>query len=586
VTRAARIVPDVPSFAVDRGFWYSIPEHLEADLVVGSIVRVPLSGRRVRGWVVEIGSHDMARLKDVAAISGSLPVFDAEMFRALEWAAAHYVAPLSSLLTKASPPNLPKSTTGLRAPAGVSSTHPMAGLAARAATGRKAPTTALIGNWRSLDWVEALSPTLSAGRSVLAVVATVAEVRLVTEAARSIRGLVGAVSGEDDAEDTRAWEKAQTAPCMLIGTPRVAGWHVADLGLAVVLEESRRAMKDRQTPTVHVRELITVRSRIEGFNVVFFGPTPSVELLSAGADIIRTGNRAWPLVEIIDRSEDRPGAGFLSDRAFQAIARTVKSGGRVFVYTHRRAGSSAMRCSRCRTLRVCSGCGRRLGRVSECPSCGTTVGPCSNCGSTEFEELGTVPERLVAEMNRRAGSVIGGVHPSDSPVTVGTERDLSGLEVVDLAVAADVDGMLLGSGYRTTEDALRQLGRLALAVGSGRGARLILQTARPDSLLVTTMRRGDPMPYLERVLVERAREGVPPSVEMIAIEIRDTQPDSVGSDLSELDADVMGPVPIENGRRWLLTGDLGAVRPRLREMVGRWRDNGATVRVDVDPIDI
>jgi primosomal protein N' len=100
------------------------------------------------------------------------------------------------------------------------------------------------------------------------------------------------------------------------------------------------------------------------------------------------------------------------------------------------------------------------------------------------------------------------------------------------------------------------------------------------------MRRGDPMPYLERVLVERAREGVPPSVEMIAIEIRETQPDSVGSDLSELDADVMGPVPIENGRRWLLTGDLGAVRPRLREMVGRWRDNGATVRVDVDPIDI
>jgi primosomal protein N' len=169
---------------------------------------------------------------------------------------------------------------------------------------------------------------------------------------------------------------------------------------------------------------------------------------------------------------------------------------------------------------------------------------------------------------------------------VGTERDLSGLEVVDLAVAADVDGMLLGSGYRTTEDALRQLGRLALAVGSGRGARLILQTARPDSLLVTTMRRGDPMPYLERVLVERAREGVPPSVEMVAIEIRETQPDSVDSDLSELDADVMGPVPIENGRRWLITGDLGAVRPRLREMVGRWRDNGATVRVDVDPIDI
>jgi primosomal protein N' len=170
---------------------------------------------------------------------------------------------------------------------------------------------------------------------------------------------------------------------------------------------------------------------------------------------------------------------------------------------------------------------------------------------------------------------------------VGTERDLAGLQPVSLAVAADVDGMLMGHGYRTTEEALRQLGRLALSVRDGSGHRLMLQTNRPDSLLVTTMRRGDPIPYLERVLVERAREGSPPSSEMIAIEVRGEVPTSAGEDLAGLAGVVtMGPMPVPDGQRWLVTGALGEARLQLRKLVSRWRDTGLTVRVDADPIDI
>lgn len=115
----------------------------------------------------------------------------------------------------------------------------------------------------------------------------------------------------------------------------------------------------------------------------------------------------------------------------------------------------------------------------------------------------------------------------------------------------------------------------------------MLQTSRPDSLLITTMRRGDPIPYLERVLVERAREGAPPSAEMIAVELRGEVPDTAGQDLAALEsAVVMGPISVPDGKRWLLTGDLRKARLRLRKIVGRWRDGGVTVRVDADPIDI
>jgi primosomal protein N' len=202
--------------------------------------------------------------------------------------------------------------------------------------------------------------------------------------------------------------------------------------------------------------------------------------------------------------------------------------------------------------------------------------------------MGTIPERLVAELNRRIGAGTAAVHPADATVTVGTERDLAGLRRVSLAVAADVDGMLLGAGYRTSEEALRQLARLATMVGHGRGSRMMVQTSRPDSSLVTALRRGNPIPYLEDVLIERARDGAPPSTEMIAVELRGEIPDDADDVLRHLDHDamVMGPMDIETGKRWLLAGRLGPARLGLRRVVGRWRDRGLTVRVDVDPIDV
>lgn len=587
---AARVVPDVASFSVDDGFWYSIPEHLAPDLAIGSIVRVPLSGRRVRGWVVEIVAHREGDLKAIAGISGSGPVFDEALLKTLRWAARHYVAPIPVLLGRATPPNLPRRPAGVaRVPVSQSAKHPISEIVSRTASGRNSPVTALVSSWRRMGWLTSLGPILASGRSVLVVAASAAEVHLLASAAHETwGGLVAAVGGNDDATDTAAWEAAQVPPRLVIGTPKTATWQIAGLGLAIVLEESRRAMKDRQTPTLHVRDVMVTRSRVEGFNLVFFGPTPGVELLAAGAEVVRSGNRAWPLVEVVDRSEEGPGTGFLSPRTVAAIGATADSGRRVFVFTHRRLGSASTRCTRCRALRVCPRCGFRVGRVEQCPKCGTSIGPCANCGASEFEEMGTVPERLVSEINRKTGSEIAGIHPTDTRVAVGTERDLAGVDEVHLAVAADVDGMLMSVAYRTSEEALRQLGRLASLVGQGSGARAMLQTSHPESPLITAMRRGDPIPYLERVLVERGRDGLPPSTEMIAIEVRGDAEVEAGTDLSDLEdgVTVMGPIAVEGGGRWLLVGKLGRSRLLLRKLVGRWRDRGATVRVDVDPIDV
>jgi len=531
-------VPNIPSFSVDDGFWYSIPEHLTDLVVIGSIVRVPLSGRRVRGWVCELGQEREGPLKDIAGVSGAQPVFTPTLLKTLQWAAIHYVAPLSVLLAKATPPNLPKQTPNPKQKsspgtevAEVSCDHPLSEIVTSVARGARRPSQVIVGPWQKLEWITCLSDVVSAGRSAVVIAATAAEVnRIADTAVAQIGDVVVSVSGDDDASLTRSWERCQQPGRLIIGTPRVSTWQVAELGLIIVLEEARRAMKDRHTPTLHVRDVIRSRSLLEGITSVFFGPTPSVEVLASGAQTLSVGMRAWPLVEVIDRSEEAPGAGQFSEAVLAALRSTGERGEDSFV----------------------------------------------------LASYGTV-ERITGEIDTRLSNGPGGV----GTIAVGTERDLSGLSPVALAVATNPDGMLLGRSYRTSEETLRVLARLGNAVSPGPGHRMMVQTAHPHSDLIQTLRRGDPLPYLERVLVERAKAGVPPSTSMLALELRGDVPEGVADALIQMDTTtVLGPLEIENGVRWLLDGDLRQARRELRPLVSRWREAGTTVRVDADPIDL
>lgn len=504
---------------------------------MGTIVRVPLSGRRVRGWIVEVSGDRPGKLKDIAAISGDMPVFGAELLQTLDWAAKHYVAPLAVMLGKATPPNLPGSGVAVtevpRVPREPG--HPMAGMVSSATDGRRRPTQAMIGNWQALDWLGSLQPLVASGKSALVIVATAAEVDKVRAAAEPLyRGALIDVSGEDDASITSAWVAAQSPGRLVVGTPRTSLWAISSLALVVVLEEGRRAMKERQTPTLHVREVIRHRSLLEAFGVVFFGPTPSVEVLAAGAEVTRIANRAWPLVEIVDRSQEPPGSGLVAEATVAALRAVSARGERCFVFTFRKM-----------------------------------VEPCVN------------------EINARLGTPAAGAHPSERLITVGTERDLSAISELGLVVAVNVDGLLMTPGFRASEEALRQLARLANTLSRAPRHRMIAQVLDPSLPIVETLKRGDPIPYLERVLIERGRVGAPPATEVIAVEIRDVVPEEADGQLRAIgESEVLGPLALDNGRRWLLQGDLAEARARLRELVGRWRDGGSAVRVDSDPIDL
>lgn len=540
--------------------------------------------------MVETGTRE-GELKEIAAVSGASPVFDGGLLRSLEWAANRYVAPLSVLLERARPPNLPRGGPREWPPPAWDEpgAHPLRDLARAASKGSRRPVSAIVDGSPPEEWIASVAPVLAAGRTALVVVASAEEARALGSAAQAHFGeRMVLVAGDDAAELTKAWDRARLPGCLVVATPRAACWELPSLALAVVVEEGRRAMKDRQTPTLHVRDLMITRARVEGFALAFAGPTPSLEVLAAGAEVIPVGRRAWPLIEVVDRSNDPPGSGFLSERVVAALRATVAEAGAAFVFTHRRAGDASMRCSTCRRIRDCERCGSRLGRVETCPRCGLPTGPCRHCGSTAFEEMGTVPERLVGELARRLGSDRVGVSPTELPIAVGTERDLTRLGPQRLVVAVDADGLMLGHDFRASEEALRVLARVANTLEPGPGRRMMVQTSMPGSELMSTLRRGNPIPYLEALLLERARLGLPPATEMIAVELRGEVPvaDADAALRAAGGAEAFGPASGPGSARWLLQGDLSGLRGALRGLAQAWREQGLTVRIDSDPIDL
>jgi primosomal protein N' (replication factor Y) (superfamily II helicase) len=543
-------------------------------------VRVPLGGRRVRGWVLGRGDDTGDRpLRRVIGRSSDIPVFDRRLLATLRWAAGHYVAPLASLLAKATPPNLPRSEEGGWASGEARQAEDAPSVRVWVGGGPWAPHVA-----------ERAAPALERGGSVMVVAPTWVEASALAE------DLAGRFGGErvvvvsshlKAAALTSAWVEAATIPGrIVVGTRELALWPVARLNCAIIVGEGRRGLKDKATPTVHARDVLYRRSGVEGFALVLCDPVPTAEALALAGEVESISPRPWGLVEVADRRREPPGRALLGPVASAALKAVVSDGGRVLLFTHRRA--TAHRCVRCRALRRCGTCGSGPGPGPACERCGAPVGPCESCSARRFEAIGAGAARVASEAARLLGSGAVGWAGEERSVIVGTERDLPGLEV-DLTIVVDGDGPLMAPTYRAAEDGLRLLARAVGAAGAGRGRRGVVQTQQPEHPVMTALRTGDGVPFVRSDGSQRARLGFPPGGELIAVEAGDLPPEWQ-EELPEALGDratVLGPAIVDDRLRWLIQGrDLASARIVLRSVVGKWREGGARVRVDADPIDL
>lgn len=573
--RVCQVVPDIPSFAVDDGFSYLIPDEIAVS--VGSRVRIRVSGRRMKGFVTAVlpGPPDR-KLLPIDGVVGTTGSFDEETLPILRWAATHYVSPLSTILKRTIPPNVPRLKH-----------HDVEPLETA-----DSPTTIIISDARSqLGHVAAsVEGSISRNEGALVIVPSVAEAEAIASGLTDIYGetVVLSSSASENKDSTRSWERAANrTPTLLVGTRETMLWPVARLSSAVVVEDGRRVMKSPSTPTLGVREVLIARSQQERFALTFIGPVPTLETIDLEPVMKAPAGRQWPLVEVIDRSHEPPSRTVLVERTTTAISAAVRRNEPVFVLVPSRGYAPAFRCIACGELRRCSICETAAARKDECRRCGAELSTCTNCGKNRFEPLGAGIGSVRDAIARSIGSNVG-VAGEHKLVTVGSERDLIGCQEMSLSVAVDIDGMAHAPTYRASEDAFRLLVRLAQLVGRGKGNRMVVQTADADQPIVAALRSGRSGAFITGLMDERRASNFPPFGELIALEIDRAVPvgDAITTAIGD-DARVLGPAPMRDRDRWLIQGaDLTRARIALRQVAGTLRDKGARVRIDVDPIDL
>lgn len=540
----ADVVVDTAVWALDRPLTYAVPPPLAPRIRLGSVVRVPLRGRKVRGWVLGLREDEPPEgTVDVAALSGKGPVLDAALIEMARAMADRTVHPLASYLKLFTPPRLG------RPPKNPAPLPP----SSDAGAGRGDVTLVRLG--AAEDPVERYAAlvrdALDRGRGAIVVAP---EVR---EGSRVLEGLAerfpdeAAVvhSGLDPAKRSAAlWSVAAGERRLVLGGRAAVFAPPFPLGVVVVHAEHDRSLKEQRAPYYDARDAALERARATGASLVLASATPSLKSLAEAerhgwkrSAPDRPAERAvWPMVELLE-----PPRTGMPRRAVAAIIEARRRGERTLIL---------------------------LPRVQS-----TRAGPGPEQVARFVERV--VPGARVRRADRpglgpQAGSLAAAL---DADVVVATEAALAEVERprISTAVALGVDALLLRPAGRAVEEAfgaLWTLGSLVTSGGGGGGAgagaagvghgrgRLLLETATPEHHVIQALTRGDYHYFAARELAARRETGSPPFRRLVRVSSPARPDDDVMAALAALPGTVvLGPVPVDGQ-----SGDSGGMEVRLK----------------------
>lgn len=578
-----RVLPDVP--AIDRAFDYRVPGALDEQVHVGTIVRVPLHGRRVRGWVVasDVTPVIGVELRPLAKVSGHGPT--AEIIELARWARWRWAGRTAHFLRTASPPSAVAGLPPRACPA--PARPPPSGLAADLAREGLARRRAVVRLPPAADVLPAIQEAARHGPTLVVTASqTTAE-----EVATRLRH-----DGVACALLPGGWARAAAGAAVVVGARSAAWAPVPELSAVMVLDEHDEAHQGESSPTWSARDVAAERARRAGAPCLWVSPCPSLEALAWGGLVTpsRTEERSgWPVVDVVDRRQEEPlRAGLYSPRLVAALRRAAADhdpadGPGAICVLNRKGRSALLACSGCAELARCERCSAAVAADDSttvvCRRC-TAERPalCLACGGTRLKLLRPGVRRAREELEHLVGVPVGEVTGERGaardlppvPVLVGTEAVLHRRLHPSVVAFLDFDAELLAPRYRAGEQALALVARSArLLGGRGGGGRLMLQTRLPHHEVVQAALHADPA-RVAAVEADRRRTLRFPPEAAIALVSGPPAPDYVAALRDRDDVEVLGPAEdrwlVRAGDHKLLCDALAAVpRPpgRLRVAV-------------------
>ena len=365
---------------------------MQEQVAVGSLVRVPLHGRRVGGWVVSLGAPDptpaadslTAKLLPLAKWSSIGPT--AELVEMARWAAPRWGTDLlRPFLVAASPPTMVGRLPSAR----------------RTVSPDNASSPGESGLWRIGPLEDPLPLVLEAARTGPTLVLHPSPPAARALASRLRReGLTVAFVPDE-------WASAAGGVDVVVGT-RVGAWaSCPGLKAIVVLDEHDESYQEERTPTWHARDVVIERARRLGAACLLVSPCPTATAMRwAEGSVHRTKQSSnWPLIEIDDRGDIEPWKRTLVG---SSLIRALRDSGKRVVCVLNTVGRArVLACRACRNLQRCERCEaavrQRDDGMLECPRC-DTVRPkvCQVCGASAMAVVKPGVTRLREELEAAA----------------------------------------------------------------------------------------------------------------------------------------------------------------------------------------
>lgn len=478
------VVVDVPSWSLDRPLTYRVPAALAGAAVLGAVVRVPLHGRRVRGWVV--GAADAAGapsdLQDVAGVSGSGLVFDAALLGAARAMARRSVHPLSAFLRLMTPPTMGRRMTrhqpGSALGGPLAATRP-ALRPPRRVLRRLGPTEDPVAVYAA-----AISRVLDRGQGALVVIPEVRRGSRVVEGLEErFRGQAAVVhSDQSEADRSRALWSAARGRCPVVLGGRGSVFAPAfDLGLLIIHGEDDWALKSEGAPYFDARDMAEARAGACGAELWLASLTPSLRSwhrASGGRwERVQPAVDRWPSAQVA-----RPHGRVMSEASVAAILAARSAGARTLIHVPRQQETPA---------------GPGPSEVA------AYVGRVSPQARVRIAQAGAAPPDVL-------GADIIVATPGGTP-----EADFP---PVGLAVVLGIDSRLRWPSGRTVEEAFSTLWRLgSLVARSGVPGHLVLETDHPDHHAVRATLGGDYDLFLRQERAARRATASPPFVTLARV---------------------------------------------------------------------
>jgi primosomal protein N' (replication factor Y) (superfamily II helicase) len=430
---------------------------------------------------------------------------------------------------------------------------------------------------------------------------------------------------------------------ILIGTRSALFTPMKDTGVIIMDEEHDPSYKENSLVRYNTRDVAAKLSEIKSIPLVMGSATPSIStrymashrkdysLLEVPVKAQNSKKVERQIVDLkrIDRGKEDE---FITSALYRAMWEELEKDNKVIIFINRRGFSNFVVCTECGNIPRCPACDlpynyhRDSGKLI-CHHCGREekyTGICRICGKGNLFLAGSGIQRVEAKIRARFKDIPVFRMDSDSTsgkkshyriiknysipgrsILVGTQMIAKGLDIPDVTLVGVIncDGMMSLPDYHMNERVYQLITQVSGRAGrKDKPGRVIIQTYRPDSYVITHLKDEDYQSFYMQELKNRKELSYPPFSHLVNIIISgldevlvETESkkilDKIQKDI-KINIDVLGPAPAPFYRinrfyrqhMLLKTKEIEVLTAMLGQSMKKYRkDRNIRIIIDVDP---